>query len=68
MPHTGSSLVLRDCSACGEQRAFEAMVCTDGHGADCPELACVDCGEALLVGSFQVDTPAETLPDAAVAA
>ncbi len=44
-------LVLRDCSTCGEPRPFEMPLCADGHGADCPELACVDCGEAVVASA-----------------
>lgn len=68
--HTVSHLVLRDCSTCGEQRAFEALVCADGHGGDCPELACIDCGEAVVVAilDFDVATKAETPLPVAVAA
>jgi len=40
---------LRPCPSCGEERAFETPPCADGHGADCAELACRDCGAALLV-------------------
>ena len=40
---------LRTCPSCAGERPFEAPPCLDGHGADCPELACVDCGTALLV-------------------
>ncbi|GAA4628940.1 hypothetical protein GCM10023196_047460 [Actinoallomurus vinaceus] len=43
----------RHCSACGGERRFEQPPCADGHGADCPEWACVDCGMAILIG----DTP-----------
>jgi len=44
--------VLRECSACGQQRAFEAPTCADGHGSDCSELACVECGCAVFAGFF----------------
>jgi hypothetical protein len=40
---------LRTCPSCAGERPFEAPPCPDGHGADCPELACVACGTALLV-------------------
>ncbi|WP_165975872.1 hypothetical protein [Actinomadura rubrisoli] len=30
---------------------FEQPPCPDGHGEECPERACVDCGSAVLVGS-----------------
>jgi hypothetical protein len=43
--------VLRHCTTCGGEREFETPPCVDGHGLDCPELACIACGSALLVGS-----------------
>ncbi|MFD0688777.1 hypothetical protein [Actinomadura fibrosa] len=30
---------------------FEQPPCPDGHGEECPERVCVDCGAAVLVGS-----------------
>ena len=39
----------RQCPCCGDERAFETPPCADGHGPDCAELACRDCGTALLV-------------------
>ncbi|TMQ82196.1 hypothetical protein ETD83_41360 [Actinomadura soli] len=30
---------------------FEQPPCPDGHGEECPERACVECGAAVLVGS-----------------
>jgi hypothetical protein len=44
------SVSIRHCSACGDERPFEQPPCADGHGADCPEWACADCGSALLIG------------------
>lgn len=41
---------LRWCPCCRAERPFETPPCPDGHGADCPELACIDCGWAVLVG------------------
>lgn len=38
------------CSACGDERLFEQPPCPDGHGAECPELACTGCGAAVLIG------------------
>ncbi|GLW64150.1 hypothetical protein Arub01_23940 [Actinomadura rubrobrunea] len=38
------------CSTCGDERLFEQPPCPDGHGADCPERVCTECGAALLVG------------------
>lgn len=37
------------CPDCAAERTFEAPVCEDGHGRDCPDLACVACGAALLL-------------------
>lgn len=59
MTHTVSQLVRRDCSSCGEQREFEVLACADGHGGDCPELACIDCGAAIVVGIFDFDVATE---------
>lgn len=44
------NLTSRHCSACGEERVFEQPPCEDGHGADCPEWVCLECGSAILVG------------------
>lgn len=30
---------------------FEQPPCPDGHGEECPERACAECGSAVLVGS-----------------
>jgi hypothetical protein len=40
------------CSSCADFRLSEAPPCTDGHGADCPDRACTECGTALFVGPF----------------
>jgi hypothetical protein len=37
------------CPECTDERPFERPECVDGHGADCPERACVVCGTALLI-------------------
>ncbi|MEU8800842.1 hypothetical protein [Spirillospora sp. NPDC048819] len=39
------------CSTCGDERVFEQPPCPDGHGGECPERACVECGAAILIGS-----------------
>jgi hypothetical protein len=41
--------LFRWCSTCATEAAFERPDCPDGHGADCPELVCVLCGDALVV-------------------
>lgn len=43
-------LVRMFCPECVDERPFERPECLDGHGADCPERACVDCGAAVMVG------------------
>lgn len=46
------ALVVRHCPGCGQDREFETPPCAE-HGHDCPELACVMCGWAL-VGPFEL--------------
>ena len=41
---------MRFCHPCGDDRAFEVPPCEDGHGLDCLDLACVECGHAIVVG------------------
>jgi hypothetical protein len=38
------------CSTCAAVRLTETPPCADGHGYDCPERACTECGTALIVG------------------
>ena len=48
-----SILMARDvrwCAACEDERPFETPPCEDGHGLDCLDLACVECGHAVVVG------------------
>jgi hypothetical protein len=40
----------RWCAACTDVTAFEAPPCHDGHGSDCPDLACVECGLGVVAG------------------
>ncbi|MGB8963884.1 MAG: hypothetical protein WCC38_18245 [Pseudonocardiaceae bacterium] len=37
------------CPECAAVQAFEQPPCVDGHGADCPEWFCLDCGTAVLI-------------------
>ena len=41
---------VRWCAECSDERPFEVPPCEDGHGLDCLDLACVDCGYAIVVG------------------
>ncbi|GAA2587217.1 hypothetical protein SMC26_13805 [Actinomadura fulvescens] len=45
------------CSTCGDERLFELPPCQDGHGAECPERVCTECGTAMLIG-LPVPSPA----------
>jgi hypothetical protein len=47
-------LEVRWCADCSAERPFEVPPCDDGHGADCPDLACTGCGAALVVGVVDV--------------
>jgi hypothetical protein len=40
----------RWCSDCSDVTVFEMPPCEDGHGDDCLDLVCVDCGCAVVVG------------------
>ncbi len=62
-----TQLLLRRCSTCGAERAFAAPECGDGHGPDCPDLACIDCGEAIFVGSLTVQLGVLCVPVAPAA-
>ena len=33
------------CPECCDERPFDQPFCEDGHGLDCPEWLCTDCGE-----------------------
>jgi hypothetical protein len=43
-------IAVRHCSTCRHDTMFEQPACVDDHGFDCPELVCVECGDALLLG------------------
>lgn len=45
------------CDTCEGVQPFEAPPCVDGHGADCPELACTGCGAAVLIATFTFSAP-----------
>jgi hypothetical protein len=36
------------CAGCRAEREFEVPPCVEGHGDDCPDLACVECGLAMF--------------------
>lgn len=37
------------CPSCAREGLAETPPCADGHGDQCPERACVECGTALLL-------------------
>jgi hypothetical protein len=43
------SVDYRYCPVCARKQLFEMPECLDGHGADCPDRACAECGTALSV-------------------
>ncbi len=43
---------LLGCPTCGDDREFAAPPCDDGHGVDCPDLACVVCGYAVVFATW----------------
>ncbi len=45
---------IRYCAGCQDERGFEVPPCEDGHGLDCLDLACVECGHAIVVGVHEV--------------
>lgn len=44
--HGLGGLVL-DCAECRGARVFHQPDCDDGHGGDCPEWACLECGHGV---------------------
>lgn len=46
------------CVACATDQAFEQPPCPDGHGADCPEWLCLDCGSAVVLSGVVALNPA----------
>ena len=50
LPAPGMLHTTRWCAGCADERAFETPPCQDDHGDDCLDLACVECGHAIVVG------------------
>jgi hypothetical protein len=42
------------CPECQQERAFEQPVCSDEHGADCPDFCCSVCGLAVFDGPLLI--------------
>jgi hypothetical protein len=43
-------LTWRWCPDCGTERPFERPGCVDGHGPDCSDRVCTECGLVVVVG------------------
>ena len=52
---------LRQCPCCADVRDFEAPPCAEGHGPECAERVCLDCGTALLVDPVALPRPRSAL-------
>lgn len=50
MSALGVAHATRWCAGCADERVFEMPPCQDDHGDDCLDLACVECGHAIVVG------------------
>ena len=47
----------RECPECGDEKLFEQphlTDCPDAPDGDCPELACTECGAALILAAAPV--------------
>ena len=50
MRATVLGMEIRWCAECKDDKPFEVPPCADGHGVDCLDLACLECGFAIVVG------------------
>ena len=55
---TRDTAVVRWCTTCAADVAFGQPDCLDGHEGDCPDWACLECGEAWITG-FALADPAD---------
>jgi hypothetical protein len=54
-------MTVRWCGECREEQLFEVPPCADGHGEDCPDLACTGCGLGIVVGVLEAEVAPERL-------
>ncbi len=47
------------CSVCEQEALFEVAPCPDGHGDDCPDRCCTECGYVLAIAPSPVVTHAQ---------
>jgi hypothetical protein len=51
-------MLLLRCPECRDDRTFEQPLCDDGHGVDCPEWLCVECGYGMLLATYpEIEQP-----------
>jgi hypothetical protein len=55
------AMVVRFCSTCSSPRAFETVPCVDGHGRECPDLMCIECGYVVVAGFVEESAPVDEL-------
>jgi hypothetical protein len=51
-----TELLLLYCPTCQRDSLAEAPPCPDGHGDECPDRACVECGTALVLDAPLFET------------
>jgi hypothetical protein len=55
----------RWCSTCSSKQLFEQPPCEDGHGDDCLDLACMECGFGIALRDLSPAAQARKDVDAA---
>jgi hypothetical protein len=48
LTNVSDELLLLYCPTCARESLAETPPCPDGHGDQCPDKACVECGTALV--------------------
>ncbi len=43
------ALLYLPCPSCRDVRAIESPPCLEGHGADCPDRVCTECGTGFVL-------------------
>ncbi len=69
-PVDTAAAIFRACIDCGGERAFVQPPCEEGHGVDCPDRVCTECGAAVLIGALtpygradRAGPPRRSVPD-----
>jgi hypothetical protein len=48
---------IRWCPSCATDTPFEQPPCEDGHGEDCLDLACLECGFGIVLRDLHPAEP-----------